>query len=215
MKRIFIVGFATGIFLMGTFGLSNANLLINGSFESNTNLGNFWTLFAGNSSLPGWSITSGSVDWIQDYWDASDGDKSLDLNGSSAGTILSDSFSTIIGQQYDVTFDMAGNYAGGMDEKHLTVSAGGSSQDFSFDTTGHSSSDMGWETMTWSFTATSTQTQLQFSGWTSDGPYNGAALDNVIVLEANSPNPVPEPATLLMFGTGLAGLAGWRKRKNG
>lgn len=46
------------------------------------------------------------------------------------------------------------------------------------------------------------------------GGNNGAfAMDNLRYGGGTSPDPVPEPATMLLMGTGLAGLLGYKKRK--
>jgi hypothetical protein len=81
------------------------------------------TLYAGTPSataISGWTVTSGSVDWINTYWQQppalSNGTGtglSIDLNGTAsaahpnpAGTI-SQTFATAPGQPYTVTFEMA------------------------------------------------------------------------------------------------------------
>ena len=53
------------------------------------------------------------------------------------------------------------------------------------------------------------------SGYMDDIYIYDRALDgNEIESLYNGTEPVPEPATMLLFGTGLAGLAGWRKRQS-
>jgi len=165
--------------LVGTASAAPVNS--NGSFETGIEPGVFTTLLAGdNTSIPGWTVESGSVDYIGTYWSASDGDRSLDLTGFNAGAV-SQTFPTVVGHTYEVTFDLAGNPAGPPAVKTLEVDAGGTATSYNFDVTGHTLADMGWQQETFSFTATGTSTTLTFTSL--DNTFYGPALDNVAVTD--------------------------------
>ena len=42
----------------------------------------------------------------------------------------------------------------------------------------------------------------------------GTLYGNIVVTGTKGTQPVPEPATMLLFGVGLAGIAGFGRRKN-
>jgi len=115
-----------------------------------------------------------------------------------------------------VTFDLAGNPDGNPTIKEMRVSAGGSSADFSFDTTGKSRSNMGWVSNSWDFTATGTTTTLSFLNLV-DTPY-GPALDNVSVIALSPPpppSPIPEPSSVLgLLSLGVLGISSALKRQS-
>jgi choice-of-anchor C domain-containing protein len=175
-----------GIMLAFIF-IANANAapFQNGSFEGGV-LSNpsFTTLSTGATAIAGWTIPSGSIDYIGEYWIASDGERSIDLNGNGPGAI-SQTFDTRPGAAYQVTFDIAGNPDGAPVMKALVVSDGIILFSASFDITGQNSKDMGWEERSFNFVASTSATTLQFSS-SIDGPY-GPALDNVRVQELGLP----------------------------
>ena len=49
--------------------------------------------------------------------------------------------------------------------------------------------------------------------WSFVDVIDGGSYYETIVYRSNNPDPVPEPATMLLFGTGIVGLAGNRIRK--
>ena len=189
---------ALAVLSFGTAILAHAgptNLVTNGSFETGDFTG--WTP-VGDTSFNG--VCSDGSCPISGGWNAEDGVYSAyfgpvgDLGG------ISQIINTTPGDQYTVSFWLALPQAGTPNffqaefgNAVLTINNWGGS--------------FGWQEFTLSTMATSSQTNLEFL-FRDDPSY--WFLDNVSVTQGSS---TPEPGTLVMFGTGLLGLAGIARRK--
>ncbi len=142
-----------------------------------------WQLASGSVEVLGNDPTilspSSSTGYFQ--WVPTEGVQSLDLDGISAGAIYQD-VPTVAGQQYTITFSIAGNPGAGTAVKTVQVTAGSASQAFTFDTTGKTPSNMGWTQQTLAFTATGSTTRLQFASLDDANSAGGPALDGISVV---------------------------------
>lgn len=159
--------------------LADAQIIENGSFESAAidPAPTFRTLSSGSTAIDGWTVSGGNIDYVDGYWNSADGERSIDLNGNSSAGAISLSFTSVIDSVYQVRFYMAGNTDGQPAIKVVRVSAAASSKDFTFDATGHSRQDMGWEERIFEFTATESISALTFTSLVS-GVF-GPAIDDV------------------------------------
>jgi choice-of-anchor C domain-containing protein len=160
--------------------VSAASGVSNGSFELGTAPGLFSTEFPGSTHITDWTVVSGTVDYVGTYWQASEGSRSIDMTGQSAGTIRQ-MVPTVTGGKYMVSFDMSGNPDGGPAVKSMNVEAGGTPETFTYDvvTAGNTDANMKWAPKLFQFTATGTTTPLTFASL--DSGFYGPALDNVTV----------------------------------
>jgi choice-of-anchor C domain-containing protein len=189
------------IALICTAVSAQASAIFSNGFE-NPPVNPFSTVFAPGAIGP-WTVVSGSVDWIGTYWQAADGNGSVDMSGNGPGAI-STSLGTVAGQVYTLSFYLAGNPDGGNVDKQIQVQAGNLNEIFTFDTAGQSLNSMGWILESASFTATANDT-LTFTSL-EESAY-GPALDGVTVSTG-----VPEPAGYALALLGLAGIGLLRRR---
>ena len=96
-------------------------ILINGSFELTTpDMPANGELLAGSTAILGWTVAGTStandvIDWLGPggggpEWLASDGTHIVELDGrNSLNGAIYQTFGTIPGQRYDVSFDLSGN----------------------------------------------------------------------------------------------------------
>ncbi|MCX6925360.1 MAG: choice-of-anchor C family protein [Verrucomicrobia bacterium] len=165
-------------------GMSAANSLqagsfINGDFELGSGAER---KYAGDTDVTGWTVLPDSIDWCPGwYWQTHSGYRCVDLSGdfSQAGGIQQ-AFDTVPGHLYRVSFYLAGNPETQPTTKHLEIVAtGNSSQNFEFDTTGRSPSNMGWTNQVYQFVASSSTTALSFLSHDASG--GGSFVDDVTV----------------------------------
>ncbi|GGP85958.1 choice-of-anchor C family protein [Saccharothrix coeruleofusca] len=185
-KRAFIVAITAGLLLVGTTTGAAASARVaalfgNGGFETPRAPQNSFTNLGTGSAIGPWRVTGGNVDLIgAGYWQAAEGDQSVDLNGVQPGAV-SQTFDTIPGVRYDVGYSIAGNTAAGPVVKTGRALVDGQNfQDFTFDITGRTPAAMGYVTRAFSFVATNPTTTLTFAS-TTPSSANGPVLDNVTV----------------------------------
>ena len=200
--------------MLGTATGVQAATIQNGSFETGTNPTSYITLGTGSTGITGWTVASGTVDYIGSYWVASDGNRSVDMAGNSLGSISTMITDLIVGLTYSLTFDMSGNPDGLPPNKQLTVSLSDpvTTSDYFYDyvAQGTTRTDMQWVTYGLSFVATATSSLLTFAtgpGTGGSGCCFGPALDNVSI------SAVPVPAGGVMLLSALAGFGFLRRRK--
>jgi choice-of-anchor C domain-containing protein len=196
LKKLFM-----GVLILTLFGgVGYGSTFTNGSFETGSGPE---TKLGGNTTITGWLVLAHSIDWTSSsYWQPQQGVHAVDLSGTAAGGV-SQTFDTIAGNSYQVGFYIAGNMEGSPVIKHMqVVASGNSAQVYTFDTTGHSHSSMGWHAESYLFSAAGSSTALEFRS--QDSLSWGPFLDNVSVQDLGPGNSIPEPAPMGLAGTGIA-----------
>ena len=160
---------------------SPSQLDINGGFENAavTPGTSFISLQAGDAEINEWIVGGNGIDYIGGLWQPSEGSRSIDLCYLSNGAI-STTLRTVPGMTYRLLFDMAGNPDGEPSTKELRVWIDKKYQDFVFTIAGRTREDMGWQTRSLEFTATTSATLLKFESLTATA--YGPALDNVRIV---------------------------------
>jgi Protein of unknown function (DUF642) len=202
-------------------GSASANLLVNGSFEDAKDFvdnygGDTMNLSVGSTTMRRWTVigtTSGAgLAWIgptNPYGlTAEKGSYFLDLteeNTSGPYGGVEQSFGTVAGDKYKVTFWLGSSSQWGVQDG-LTASAAGASKTFTSINNG--SQNNLWQHKTFDFTANSASTTLSLLGASG---VNYIGLDNVSVTLVTAAAPkatpsVPELSTWAMLLTGFAGL---------
>lgn len=189
--------FGTG--LLAVSGVARANLISNGGFESGSFAG--WATSGLTCSGVGanFSAATGCVGYDGDPGPFA-GSFAAYLGTAAGGGVISQSFATEIGYEYQVSFYLAnGAYQNVATPNNFSATINGDLALFISNV-----APGGYRYLSFLFTATATNATLAFTHRNQPSFF---ILDNV------SATRVPEPAMLALLGFGLAGLALVRRRR--
>lgn len=195
----------------GAFAPASAAVVYSEGFAG----GGSYTNYVAGSTFDGFTVTSGSVDLIGTYWQASPGGAgSVDLDGLSPGSIKLTNDLTLAAGSYELSFYLSGHPDGGPTTKTVEVSVGNSGPiDFTYTITPAGTPAQDHDHMNYVlehvFFTTTGSTPLSFTSLDKDSAYGP-------VIGSLSISTVPEPSTWAMMGLGFLGLGflAYRRRNN-
>jgi len=144
--------------------------------------------YTAGQSVGGWVVESGAISHTSDY-ESSRGGVGLELQRRDGDfpSAITQTIATEAGKQYQLMFNMTGNFSGGAPVKHLLVSAVGQSMNYTVTQT--AASGVLFEPRTMTFTAEAASTELRFASGVDDGW--GAIVTDIRVIDV--------PATITKF----------------
>ncbi len=178
--------------------------VVNGGFEAPV-ISNPCCSTVPPSALPGWTIGSGNVNVVNGTFGSSagnlayEGSQYLDLVGEGGVGSISQSFATVAGQVYSLTFAFSHNLFSGTPAASASFSVGDLASAISHSS--GSTANLDWQLFVGNFTALGATSTLSFTNLTG-GRNEGVFLDAVSVQTA-----VPEASTWaqLLLGFGILG----------
>ena len=189
----------------------SATVLTNGGFEQ-PGVTNSCCITDPTTAIPGWTVPSGNVNVVNGFFSsnpyknlAKEGAQYLDLVGEGTAGSISQTFGTVTGQVYNLSFFFSHNLFSGLQSASADVLINGVLFG-SVTHTGGSTSDLNWQSFSKTFTASGTSTTLEFLN-TKGGENTGVFLDAISV------GAVPEPATWAMMLLGFAGVGYSMRRR--
>jgi len=185
-----------------------ADLVTNGNFAGQGAGVMYTTISSGSTFAGDWTVGTGNVDWIGNYWQSPTGvagplNGSVDLDGTSPGSI-SQTITTVPNAVYDLTFFLSGNPDGGNPIKTLVVNAGSTGfAPITYTTGSNSHGSMDYVSESLLFQATSSSTIISFISADAAGSDWGPVVGGIGV---NLAPTTPEPGFYGALAIGLSGL---------